>query len=150
MLVATLKDDRKIAIAFCHPEGHRARGKGLILETSPYRKTICELFEVTDVKAERKWLCSATKKWNFPKNHKFKKDHGPKELMRLETLAKAVDKIGETLSKDDKEKIFDTYLMRRYHGGGPHLGGMNGNSAPTQLLLSAAPHKATPSHETVH
>ena len=137
MLVAKLQDNRMIAIAFCHPEGHRAKGKGPILDAVPYRKTICELYEVTEVPLERTFLCSATKRWNFEKNHKFKKDHGPKELMRLETLAKAVNKMGEAFSRDDKEKIFDTYLMRRFHEGGPHLGGGNGSAAPVHLLLDS-------------
>ncbi len=166
MIVVTLKNGKKIAMAFCHPIAFKASGTGPILEAKGYRKTICELYEVGEVKGDRKFLCSATIRWPYEMisskglengkerdyltaNHKFKREHGPKELMRLQTLAKAVRKLTESddpkkpnpivaelgwgLSVDDKEKIFDTYLMRKLHDGGPFLGGSGSASSPNPM-----------------
>lgn len=130
MLVTTITNNKKIAIDFCHPAGHRAKGSGMIMDTFPYRKTICELYEVNPKDSrERQFLTSATIRWpwevvetkgimngkemtHFTVRAAFKKGKGPKELMRLATLAKAVDKLVGKLSKDDKEKLFNAYFLR--------------------------------------
>lgn len=147
MLIATLKD-RKIAISFCHPkikvmvESHDLidqKGDPILIESGDImRKTICELFEVElgakDTRG-RKWLCSKTKEWKFKNDHKFSIGKGPKEILRLETLAGAVAKVSG-LTKEDKEIIFDTYLNRFLPTGGSTPVESNGSSSLLGLVAA--------------